>query len=108
MVTRRVVRPPGSIPNRVQNHFLILFSVGIRTTRGKPLVFVPKSAPAVEVLTGVEAVMVAFVSLFERPEFESFLGLLGYPIGFLLVLLSTKSTIILPAPWPLYLSSLAM
>jgi len=65
---------------------VLLFSVGIRMTRGKPLVPVPEFAPAVEVLTGIMAVMVAFVSLFERPEFEPFLCLWGCPIGFLPVL----------------------
>jgi len=65
---------------------VLLVSVGIRMTRGRPLVLVTKFAPAVEALTGVEAMIAAFFSLFMRPEFESFLGLLGYPIGFLLVL----------------------
>jgi len=29
---------------------------------------------------------VAFLSLFQRPEFETYVGLLGYPIGLLLIL----------------------
>ena len=28
----------------------------------------------------------AFLSLFQRPEFETYVGLLGYPIGLLLIL----------------------
>jgi len=28
----------------------------------------------------------AFLSLLQRPEFETYVGLLGYPIGFLLIL----------------------
>lgn len=63
-----------------------LVSVGIRATRGKLLVLMPKFAAAVEVLTGAEAMIAAFFSLFMRPEFETYVGLLGYPIGFLLVL----------------------
>jgi hypothetical protein len=65
---------------------VVLLSVGIRTDQRKPLSFVPKFAPTVELLTGVEGMMVAFISLFQRPEFETFVGLLGYPIGLLLVL----------------------
>ena len=65
---------------------VLLLSVGIHTTQGKPFVVVPKFAPTVEVLAGVEGMIVAFVSLFQRPEFEAYVGLLGYPIGFLLVL----------------------
>jgi len=30
--------------------------------------------------------IVAFLSLFQRPEFETYVGLLGYPIGLLLIL----------------------
>jgi hypothetical protein len=65
---------------------VLFVSVGIRTTRGKPLLPMPNFAAAVEVLTGAEAMIAAFFSLFMRPEFETYVGLLGYPIGFLLVL----------------------
>ena len=37
-------------------------------------------------MTGAEGMVVGFLSLLQRPEFETYVGLLGYPVGFLLVL----------------------
>lgn len=65
---------------------VLLFSAGIRVTRGKLFDRMSEFGPMVEALTGVEGMIVAFVSLFQRPEVETYVGLLGYPIGFLLVL----------------------
>lgn len=65
---------------------LVVASIGVRILGSKQSSLETKATLILESLAGIEGIWISFVSLFGQAVFESFLGLLGYPLGFFLVI----------------------
>jgi hypothetical protein len=65
---------------------LLIGWIGVRGSSPMSVPFLGRFTWGLEILAGIEGIYISWVSLLGQAVFESYIGLLGYPLGFLFVL----------------------